>query len=57
VLLSLSEEKLSGEKLLETIENIIFNDDCLHRMSMASRSLAREDALEKILAEIQKLVK
>ncbi len=52
-----SEEKLSGEKLLETIENIIFNDDCLHRMSMASRNLAREDALEKILAEIQKLVK
>jgi UDP-N-acetylglucosamine:LPS N-acetylglucosamine transferase len=51
------EDELSGEKLLQTINNIIFNDECLHKMSMASRSLAREDALEKILAEIMKLVK
>lgn len=51
------EEKLSGKKLLQTIENIIFNDECLHKMAIASRSLAKEDALEKILAEILKLVK
>ncbi len=53
----ISEASLSGEKLLDTINNIIFNQECLHQMSAASKKLAREDALEKILAEIVKLVK
>jgi UDP-N-acetylglucosamine--N-acetylmuramyl-(pentapeptide) pyrophosphoryl-undecaprenol N-acetylglucosamine transferase len=51
------EDELSGEKLLQTIDNIIFNHGCLQKMSIASRSLAKDDALEKILAEILELVK
>jgi UDP-N-acetylglucosamine--N-acetylmuramyl-(pentapeptide) pyrophosphoryl-undecaprenol N-acetylglucosamine transferase len=51
------EEELSGEKLVELINSIVFNDKRLHKMSMASRSLAKEDALDKILDEIMKLVK
>jgi len=53
----LVEEKLSGESLLNTIENIIFDKQLLYKMSIASRNLAREDAVEKILTEILKLVK
>lgn len=51
------EDKLSGENLLKTIETIIFDKNRLHKMSMASKNLAIEDAAEKILAEILKLVK
>ncbi|MCG1012167.1 undecaprenyldiphospho-muramoylpentapeptide beta-N-acetylglucosaminyltransferase [Tepidanaerobacter sp. GT38] len=51
------EDKLSGETLLRTIENIIFDKSRLHKMSMASKNLAREDAVEKMLVEIRKLVK
>lgn len=53
----LSENELTGKRLLETIENIIFNGSCLHKMAMSSKNLAQEGALEKILAEIQELVK
>ncbi|AEE91286.1 UDP-N-acetylglucosamine--N-acetylmuramyl-(pentapeptide) pyrophosphoryl-undecaprenol N-acetylglucosamine transferase [Tepidanaerobacter acetatoxydans Re1] len=53
----ISEASLSGEKLLDTISNIIFDQKRLHQMAAASKNLAREDALEKILAEIVKLVK
>lgn len=53
----LVEEKLSGESLLNTIENIIFDKHLLYKMSIASRNLAREDAVEIILTEILKLVK
>ncbi|NLZ54800.1 MAG: undecaprenyldiphospho-muramoylpentapeptide beta-N-acetylglucosaminyltransferase, partial [Thermoanaerobacteraceae bacterium] len=41
----------------KAIETIIFDEHRLCKMSMASRNLAREDAVEKILAEILKLVK
>lgn len=53
----IDEDKLSGKSLLDTIESIIFDKHCLHKMSMASKNLAIEDAAEKILAEIIKLVK
>jgi UDP-N-acetylglucosamine--N-acetylmuramyl-(pentapeptide) pyrophosphoryl-undecaprenol N-acetylglucosamine transferase len=36
------EEELSGEKLVELINSIVFNDKRLHKMSMASRSLAKD---------------
>ncbi len=53
----LHEDKLSGESLIRTIEDIIFDENRLHKMSMASKNLAMEDAVEKILAEVLKLVK
>jgi len=52
----LTEDRLSGEKLFSTIESLIFDKHRLHQMSLASKSLAIEDAADKILAEILKMV-
>jgi len=53
----IEEDKLSGESLLRTIESLISDKHRLYEMSTASKKLAIENAAEKILVEVMKLVK
>ncbi|WP_213951719.1 undecaprenyldiphospho-muramoylpentapeptide beta-N-acetylglucosaminyltransferase [Tepidanaerobacter syntrophicus] len=51
------EKDLTGEKLYKSICNIIFDKECLLKMSASSKKLARSNALDTILQEIEKLLK
>lgn len=51
------EKDLTGEKLYKSICNIIFDKECLLKMSASSKKLARNNALDTILQEIEKLLK
>ena len=51
------EKDLTGEKLYKSICNIIFDEERLLKMSASSKKLARSNALDTILQEIEKLLK
>lgn len=51
------EKDLTGEKLYKSICNIIFDKERLLKMSASSKKLARNNALDTILQEIEKLLK
>lgn len=50
------DRELTGEKLLRVIQELVFDKERLSRMSEASRSLARPEALENIVNEIKNLI-
>lgn len=52
----ISDRDLTGQSLLATIENIIFDKKKLLDMSKASKALSKPDALEKITREVRLLV-
>lgn len=51
------EKDLTGEKLYQSICNIIFDRERLLKMSASSKKLARSSDLDTILQEIEKLLK
>ena len=51
----IEEKDLSGEKLIETVENIIHNNTRLEQMGSKARANAIPDAAKRIYDEIMRL--
>lgn len=52
----IADKELTGKRLLDVIESIIFDKKRLSSMAEASSKLSKPDALETILSEIKKLM-